>query len=298
MVSKSNEYDVALSFAGENRDYVVQVAEILRAADISVFFDDFETSDLWGRDLAVHFDEVYRRKAKYVVPFISRHYAEKAWPRHEFQSALARAVEARETYLLPVRFDGTELPGLRPTIMYLDASQLAPAEVAQRILEKLGRPNEPSALSVGRPGTPRLKPSDFNPYAEAEIAIATLAKQLAAKAETLRGLGYGVHAREHGPEFKLRVMRDGRTLYSLDVWIGRDWGENTLCFYGARGAGSSPGATNAHGTIEWARDRGQAVVKLMNMSLLQKMATDYVFTTQELAEAIWEVVVAALEEGE
>ena len=124
---------------------------------------------------------------------------------------------------------------------------------------------------------------------------AVLAKQLAAKAESLRGLGYAVHAREGDTRFTLRVLRAGRTLYSLDVWIDHDWGENTLCFYGAMGGINSPGATNAHGTIEWDRARGQAVVKLMNMSLLQKMATDYVFTAPELADAIWEVVVEALE---
>ena len=37
-----HDYDVALSFAGEQRDYVEQVAVILRANSFSVFYDGFE----------------------------------------------------------------------------------------------------------------------------------------------------------------------------------------------------------------------------------------------------------------
>lgn len=133
------EYEVALSFAGEERAFVQRVAEILKEAGARVFFDDFETVALWGHDLAAHFDEVFRWKARYVVPFVSSSYAAKAWPRHEFHSALARAVQEREPYLLPVRFDATDLPGLSPTVAYLDATALGPDEVAGVILQKLGR---------------------------------------------------------------------------------------------------------------------------------------------------------------
>jgi len=87
-----------------------------------VFFDDFETTALWGRDLAVHFDAVYRTVPRFVVPFVSQAYASKAWAQHEFRSALATAVESAEPYSCR-RFDRTELPGLRPTIHYLDGTQ-------------------------------------------------------------------------------------------------------------------------------------------------------------------------------
>lgn len=82
---------MALSFDGTHRAFVEAVAKILRAAGVKVFFDDFEQVDLWGRDLAVHLDEVYRSSAQFVVPFISEEYALRAWPRREFSSALARA---------------------------------------------------------------------------------------------------------------------------------------------------------------------------------------------------------------
>ena len=42
-------YDVCLSFAGEDRDYVNKVAEELRSAGVRVFYDLYEQVDLWGK---------------------------------------------------------------------------------------------------------------------------------------------------------------------------------------------------------------------------------------------------------
>ena len=43
-------YQVALSFAGEQRSYVEEVARSLLACGISVFYDGFESVWLWGRN--------------------------------------------------------------------------------------------------------------------------------------------------------------------------------------------------------------------------------------------------------
>jgi hypothetical protein len=133
------KYDVALSFAGEDREYVEKVAEILKASGISVFYDKFEEIDLWGKDLGIHFDYIYRQSAKYFIPFISSHYKEKVWTHYEVRTAIARAIENKEEYILPVRFDKTELEGIRSTIGYLDISNLSPESLAEKIMAKVGR---------------------------------------------------------------------------------------------------------------------------------------------------------------
>lgn len=81
------EYDVALSFAGDYRDYVEQVADHLRAAKVRVFYDDYEKAALWGKDLHLHLDDIYQNRAQYCVMFISRSYKDKLWTNHERQSA-------------------------------------------------------------------------------------------------------------------------------------------------------------------------------------------------------------------
>ena len=42
------EYQVALSFAGEQRSYVEEVARHLQEKAIGVFYDGFEKVRLWG----------------------------------------------------------------------------------------------------------------------------------------------------------------------------------------------------------------------------------------------------------
>jgi len=132
-------FDIALSFAGEDRQYVEKVAAYLASKNIAVFYDKFEEVDLWGKDLAEHLDWVYRSGAQYCVMFISKHYAEKMWANHERKSALAAAIQARKEYILPARFDSTELPGLRPTVGYINLTGRSPEELGQLIVKKLGR---------------------------------------------------------------------------------------------------------------------------------------------------------------
>lgn len=131
------EYDVALSFAGEDREYVEKVAALLHDADVRVFYDKFETAQLWGRNLADHLGDIYGRRARFVVMFISKHYPAKAWPTHERQSAQARAIRENTVVLLPARFDDTDIPGMPTTTGYIDLRQTSPGELVELIVQKL-----------------------------------------------------------------------------------------------------------------------------------------------------------------
>jgi hypothetical protein len=141
------KYDVALSFAGEERSYVEAVAASLHDSGVKVFYDDYEKVSLWGKDLYEHLDWVYRKAAKYCVLFISENYKRKVWTSHERKSAQARAFEEHDEYILPARFDDTEIPGIRSTVGYLSISDLAPEYLAEMIQEKLG----PRELTPGFP---------------------------------------------------------------------------------------------------------------------------------------------------
>ncbi len=134
---RSFQYDVALSCAGEQRSYVKPVYKTLKKMGIKTFYDEAETVSLWGKDLEVHLDKVFRKMARVCVVFVSKEYVSKSWPSFEAQSALARSVEEKGEYVLPVRFDDSELPGLRPTLGYLDANRYTPEQLAQIIKSKM-----------------------------------------------------------------------------------------------------------------------------------------------------------------
>jgi len=93
--SLTRSYDVALSFSGEDRVYVANVATALKAHGMTVFYDADEQATLWGEDLYVYLDKIYRRATHYCVMFISRSYAERLWTRHERMSTLSSLGEAR-----------------------------------------------------------------------------------------------------------------------------------------------------------------------------------------------------------
>ncbi len=131
------EWDVALSYAGEDLAYVEKVATCLKRKGIKFFFAPFEKVDLWGKDLYTQLDVIYRKNARYCVMFLSEAYVGKAWPSHERRSAQARALEEKQEYLLPVRLDKVDVPGLPPTIGFVDGTTLSPTQVCRMIEKKI-----------------------------------------------------------------------------------------------------------------------------------------------------------------
>jgi len=153
MADMEKQFDVALSFAGEDRQYVEEVASNLRKMGIKVFYDKYEMVSLWGKNLLDHLQDVYQNKARYTVIFISKHYADKVWTNHERKSAQAKAFMSNIEYLLPVRFDKTEIPGILSTTGYINALEYSPKELSEFIKKKIGPipryeffPEEPDVL--------------------------------------------------------------------------------------------------------------------------------------------------------
>ena len=135
--SKYYDYQVALSFAGEDREYVEKVAKALRKKQLRFFYDLYEEVNLWGKDLYEHLDEIYRKRSRFCVLFLSSNYKKKVWTTHERKSAQARAFEEHREYILPVRFDETEIEGIRPTVGYTDGTKKTPLEIAAMIEQKI-----------------------------------------------------------------------------------------------------------------------------------------------------------------
>jgi len=141
MASHEHEYDVALSFAGEDRPVAEELALVLKAQGIRVFYDLWEQAKLWGEDLYEYLAGVYGERAQFCVMFISKHYAEKLWTTHERKMAQGKAFREKKAYILPVRLDSTEIPGIPETIGYLDltSGQVSLSDAADLVLRKLGR---------------------------------------------------------------------------------------------------------------------------------------------------------------
>lgn len=132
------DFDVALSFAGTNRDLAEQLATLLKEANFSVFYDSFYPEELWGKNLADFFDDLYRNRARHCVILVSQDYVDREWTNHERQSAQARRLKEKGSdYILPIKTDGTELPGMPPTVGYLSIKQYDINTIASLLIKKL-----------------------------------------------------------------------------------------------------------------------------------------------------------------
>lgn len=118
------KYDVALSFAGEDRQVVEEIAARLIVRGYNVFYDKYEQADLWGKDLYQHLASIYSEQATFCIVFISDSYRQKLWTKHELRYAQARAFRESQEYILPVRLDDTQLPALPETIGYLNLKDI------------------------------------------------------------------------------------------------------------------------------------------------------------------------------
>lgn len=138
MESRSWQYDVALSYAGEDRVHARELAKQIQTAGYSVFYDEFE--ELWGEDLSVKPHEIYGKQSRFCVIFVSEHYLKKPWTNMERKAVLARAMQQDTTYLLPIRLDDSELPGLAGVTAYKDLRQKSMEEIFESLKRILGPP--------------------------------------------------------------------------------------------------------------------------------------------------------------
>lgn len=131
---------MAVSFASEQRPYVVQVVRECERLGLAVFYDADRSLDFWGKNVIRELRDVYgSTQARYFVPFLSPEYLAKPYPMDEFTTALTQSLQRPADYILPVVFTSTEIPInlLNPATGYLRAEDHSPTELAEKIAQKI-----------------------------------------------------------------------------------------------------------------------------------------------------------------
>jgi hypothetical protein len=133
------DYDVAISYATDDSPIVKPLADLFREKGIKVFFDEYEKANLWGKDLYGHLSDIYSRRARFCLMVVSRHYASKQWTNIERKAAQSRALQEHAEYILPLRLDDTEVPGLVSTTGYIDYRKTSLEAILHLMVEKLSQ---------------------------------------------------------------------------------------------------------------------------------------------------------------
>ena len=161
MQTQSWQYDVALSYAGEDREWAQALAKLIQSARYSVFYDEFE--EFWGDDLSAKLHDIYGKQSRFCIIFISEHYLRKPWTNQERKVVISRAMAQETKYLLPIRIDDSELPGLPATTAFKDVRQQSIPQIFESLKQILGPPRDTGVTLVTehRDVAVRMHPRNF-----------------------------------------------------------------------------------------------------------------------------------------
>lgn len=132
-------FKVAMSFAGEQRQYVSDTVSALRAhlPPDSIFYDFDYQAQLAKPNLDVLLQGIYRNKADLIVIFLCEQYTEKQWCGLEWRAIRDLIKHKQDDQIMFIRFDDTPVEGVLSTDGYIDARHHSPEKLSEFILQRL-----------------------------------------------------------------------------------------------------------------------------------------------------------------
>jgi hypothetical protein len=133
-------FDVGLSFAGEDREYVERVHKVLEAEDIEHFYYPKYKPELFAERSTLTFPRIFGDQCQLAAVFISKHYVEKIWPTEEWLAIRMKAAELKgKVFILPFKLDDSEPVGFPRDIIYepIGKTKMPPEECARMIIAKV-----------------------------------------------------------------------------------------------------------------------------------------------------------------
>lgn len=157
----AKRFRVALTFSGDKRDFIAQVASILanHFSEAEILYDKYHEAEFARRDLGFYLPALYHDQADLIVVVVCRDYEQKEWCGLEWDAIFDLLKKRKNDDVMLCRFDNATVKGLFSTAGFVDLDGKTPELTATRILERL-------ALNEGKPKNDyHLKRSDRSPLA-------------------------------------------------------------------------------------------------------------------------------------
>lgn len=305
---EDKQYDIAVSFAGEQRDYVERVVAACKQRGLVVFYDRDKNNDWWGGNFIRQQRTVYSSRTRFFVPFISNEYLSRPIPMDEFSSAMMTAVKQGDGYILPVLMGNTTVPVdlLHPHVHYLRAEDYSPEALADALVRKIG-----SARDAGQAPTPvgevieqalqfrmpKITPTTWSKYAELDRVFDLLSDRFRQAGQQLSEQGLVCTVRCPQDHLIIRVERSGRTIAGLDIHKGSGLGDDKITWSeGSRNLGSAS-SFNGWATPEYDKDRAAPVVRVSDLNGYVRGGGEGAGSYEEFFELLWGKVVTQIEQA-
>jgi hypothetical protein len=148
----NKRFQVALSYPGEKREYVGQVAQGLSDAGVTVFYDRLYEVELAVANSDVDLQTVYHDNSDLIVVFVCEEYQQKEWCGLEWRAIRDLIKKKRSAGIMFMRFDDAELPGMFSIDGYVDLRSRTPAEAVAMICRRLAV--SPGKAAAGQANSP------------------------------------------------------------------------------------------------------------------------------------------------
>lgn len=159
--NRKRRFRVALSFAGEKRAFVAQVAALLarRFGEDEVLYDKYHEAEFARHDLGIYLPKLYGEQSDLIVAVLSKDYDHKRWTGWEWLQIHGLLTKADGRRVMPCRFDFASVDGLSAAAAFVELDDKSPEVAARLILERLAineqRPKDhyirPAMAEVARP---------------------------------------------------------------------------------------------------------------------------------------------------
>lgn len=106
---RNYEFEVAISFAGENRELARKFSEKLELFDVSVFYDELYESNLLGKALSKQFTRIFNEDSRFVLCLLDANHHDKIWPTFERETFRFRV---QNEAIIPAYLDNTRFLGI------------------------------------------------------------------------------------------------------------------------------------------------------------------------------------------
>jgi hypothetical protein len=137
----TKRFRIALSFPGEHRSFVEQIASHLadQVGWQRVLYDKYHEAELARADLDTYLQRLYHDQSELIVVFLCADYERKEWCGLEWRAIRDLIKGPRKSDVMFLRFDDTTMPGLFSIDGYVAIENRSPQEVGDLILQRLDK---------------------------------------------------------------------------------------------------------------------------------------------------------------
>ena len=138
-------FRIAFSFAGEKREFVAEVANVLaqRFGEKAILYDKYHEAEFGRARLGRYLPKLYNEQSDLIVVVICRDYSTKEWPGLEWDAIFDLLKKRKENEVMLCRFDQAVVDGLYGDTGYVELDHKSPEQATDLVLQRL-------ALSEGK----------------------------------------------------------------------------------------------------------------------------------------------------